>query len=445
MKLRNFVKIFIVSIFCFARLFSQDPIASYSFNGNANDESGNGNNGFVYGASLTTDRFGNSDRAYSFNGVNNYIVTPLGNNTQSLAMSFWFKCKQKLDFPLTSNKFNIIGFSDNNNNVSDAIGAWDFNGNSNNVRLNGLTYTNAIPGHAFVGCNSVNVIISYIDTTWNHIVYMRSKDSISLYFNGVLQGSISYNGNYQIDNSLIIGKLWKIWDGNYFNGSIDDIRIYNRTLSGTEISALFYEDGKIDQSEIALNSKNINMGTVKIGKTKDAVITITNTGSANLIISLVASDNASFVVKTLTFNILPGETAKDTICFVPSFAGNSFGKIFLVSNALSSPDTISVTANGSLTNVKDLVEIPKEYTLSQNYPNPFNPTTTISYSIPKTGLVTVAIYDIQGQLVQTLSNSIQSAGKHSVQWNATESSSGVYICRVVFGNTALINKLTLIK
>jgi hypothetical protein len=208
-------------------------VAYYPFNGNANDESGNGNNGTNYGATLTTDRFGNANSAYSFNGINNYIVTPLGNNMQSLTISLWFKCKQKLNFPLSSNKFNIIGFSDDDNNVSDAIGAWDFVGNANNVKLNGVTYNGM--------CNWVNVMLSTLDTTWYHIVYMRNKNSISLYLNGILQGSISYTGNYQINTDLIIGKLWKIWDGNYFNGSIDDIRIYNRVLSETEVLALYNE------------------------------------------------------------------------------------------------------------------------------------------------------------------------------------------------------------
>src|SRR3990167_4957400 len=70
-------------------------VAYYPFNGNANDESGNGNNGTVNGATLTTDRFGNTNKAYSFDGVNDYI--DIGNNTNlkryntSFTVSSWIK------------------------------------------------------------------------------------------------------------------------------------------------------------------------------------------------------------------------------------------------------------------------------------------------------------------------------------------------------------------
>jgi hypothetical protein len=68
-------------------------VAYYPFNGNANDESGNGNHGMVYGATLTVDRFGNANSAYSFDGMNDYIVTNysgiLGKNPGTI--SLWLK------------------------------------------------------------------------------------------------------------------------------------------------------------------------------------------------------------------------------------------------------------------------------------------------------------------------------------------------------------------
>ena len=66
----------------------------YPFNGNATDESGNGNNGTVYGATLTTDRFGNANKAYNFNGVNNYIEMPNSpslNITDQIIISCWIQ------------------------------------------------------------------------------------------------------------------------------------------------------------------------------------------------------------------------------------------------------------------------------------------------------------------------------------------------------------------
>jgi len=78
---------------------------------------------------------------------------------------------------------------------------------------------------------------------------------------------------------------------------------------------------------------------------------------------------------------------------------------------------------------------PKYFELHQNYPNPFNPATTISYILPEISSVEVSIFDIQGRTVKSFAFSAQSAGSHSVVWNATNShgsmmSSGVYIYRV---------------
>jgi len=71
-------------------------VAYYPFNGNANDASGNGNNGIVNGATLTADRFGNPNSAYSFNGASDYIRVPNSNSlqlTNDFTLSAWINCK----------------------------------------------------------------------------------------------------------------------------------------------------------------------------------------------------------------------------------------------------------------------------------------------------------------------------------------------------------------
>ena len=74
--------------------------------------------------------------------------------------------------------------------------------------------------------------------------------------------------------------------------------------------------------------------------------------------------------------------------------------------------------------------IPKEYALHQNYPNPFNPSTTISYDLPKEGLVKIRIYDLAGREVKTLVNELKSAGRYSVSFNGGNLASGVYFYRI---------------
>lgn len=75
-------------------------------------------------------------------------------------------------------------------------------------------------------------------------------------------------------------------------------------------------------------------------------------------------------------------------------------------------------------------EMPKEYALNSNYPNPFNPTTQISYQIPKDGFVSLTVYNSLGQKVSQLVNQHQSIGNYSVQFNAVNLPSGVYIYKL---------------
>ncbi len=89
--------------------------------------------------------------------------------------------------------------------------------------------------------------------------------------------------------------------------------------------------------------------------------------------------------------------------------------------------------------------IPSDYKLEQNYPNPFNPSTTISYSLPRASNVKLTIYNLLGQEVTTLVNSFNQAGKHSVQFNAANLASGVYIYSIKADNFSATKKLVLLK
>jgi 1,4-alpha-glucan branching enzyme len=89
--------------------------------------------------------------------------------------------------------------------------------------------------------------------------------------------------------------------------------------------------------------------------------------------------------------------------------------------------------------------MPKNYALDQNYPNPFNPSTTINYALPKSEKVTITVFNMIGQKVATLINKKQEAGFHSVNFEASNLASGMYIYRIKAGSFSQIKKLTLIK
>jgi hypothetical protein len=88
---------------------------------------------------------------------------------------------------------------------------------------------------------------------------------------------------------------------------------------------------------------------------------------------------------------------------------------------------------------------PNKFALSQNYPNPFNPSTQISYVLAATGSTTLKIYNIIGQEVATLVNSVETAGSHEVKFDASRLSSGVYFYTLRSGNSIATMKMLLMK
>ncbi len=95
------------------------------------------------------------------------------------------------------------------------------------------------------------------------------------------------------------------------------------------------------------------------------------------------------------------------------------------------------------------IGIPTKFDLSQNYPNPFNPSTKINYDIPLDGKVNVTVFDMSGKEVNTLVNDVKTAGYYTINFNATNLSSGIYFYKISVDangqNFVSTKKMTLIK
>jgi len=104
-------------------------------------------------------------------------------------------------------------------------------------------------------------------------------------------------------------------------------------------------------------------------------------------------------------------------------------------------------AYGSLSAADDGTNVPKEFALHPAYPNPFNPSTTITFDVPLESryVVSLQLYDIKGQLVETLINEVLPAGNHSIQWNPQNLASGLYIVQLKAGQKTFNQKTTFIK
>ncbi|MEF3693780.1 MAG: T9SS type A sorting domain-containing protein [Candidatus Cloacimonadota bacterium] len=98
----------------------------------------------------------------------------------------------------------------------------------------------------------------------------------------------------------------------------------------------------------------------------------------------------------------------------------------------------------------DQALIPPAAQISANYPNPFNPSTTIEFSIPQTGQVNLCIYNIRGQRVKNLQNSVMERGYHRVVWDGRDTNncnvaSGIYFIKLESGGKTSIRKAMLLK
>lgn len=88
---------------------------------------------------------------------------------------------------------------------------------------------------------------------------------------------------------------------------------------------------------------------------------------------------------------------------------------------------------------------PAKFELAQNYPNPFNPTTAISFTIPQSGNIKLAVYNLLGQEVAVLANEFREAGTYNVEFNATNLNSGVYLYKLETNGLTFTKKMTLLK
>lgn len=100
---------------------------------------------------------------------------------------------------------------------------------------------------------------------------------------------------------------------------------------------------------------------------------------------------------------------------------------------------------GLVSGINQLAQTPSEFRLDQNYPNPFNPSTTISFTIPSDGLVTLKVYNSLGEEVSTIEQNYLVKGTYNLNFNASGLPSGIYFYRINAGNYSAVKKMVLLR
>ena len=227
-------------------------VGYWPFNGNANDESGNGNNGVVNGATLTSDRFGNVGKALSFDGMSNYVEVPHSstfNFTNKITISLWIKpntifapgvesyvLNKQSNYGASQVGFHIYYWY--NSSLGSMITFRCRNGNNSN--WGGCSYNSLSP----------------FTNTWKNFILAYDSVSMRIYIDGQFFTSSSPENLGYNNASILIGKFIS---GGYFKGDIDDIAIYNRALNSQEITQLYRST--VTPSNPEDTTSNVGIGT----------------------------------------------------------------------------------------------------------------------------------------------------------------------------------------
>jgi hypothetical protein len=181
------------------------------FSGNAQDSSGKNLHGTVYGAVAIPDRKGAANSAYSFDGISQYVEGPklIAQKNNQFSISLWIKITSasQIGYPVYCNDCGIY---------------------QGNAKV-GMTIRVPQTGTAFAPM-STNV--------WTHVVGTFDGQTINVYVNGVLAATKSYPGN--IVNPQFPFRIGRFADS-YWSGAVDDIRLYSRVISQSDITKLYNE------------------------------------------------------------------------------------------------------------------------------------------------------------------------------------------------------------
>ena len=237
--MKKIITYFLLCFLSIGSLIAQVPsyvptnglVGWWPFNGNANDESGNKLNGSVYGATPATNRVTNDSSCYSFDGEDDYISLGDWLTDSAFTISMW------VNPDLQNGWATII----DNNHISTSN--WVFH-TTENWQTNGYMFM-------------TSSLIELDSNKWSHLILSYSTGEVKVYVKGQLKSQSQGILNFDLPVSLFLGKRGRDNDGfggsRYWKGKLDDLGIWNRALTESEITNLY-------QSIVGIHTENIGLG-----------------------------------------------------------------------------------------------------------------------------------------------------------------------------------------
>jgi len=313
--------------------------------------------------------------------------------------------------------------------------------------------------------------------TWNGSVGDLTNGLIGPY-----QGFFIENSNLSAERVVVFDVDDKV-EGDAFRGKTAAPFAVRFDLKGEELGSTawlnFSEDGSLTKRVRgdALKMEPLNGSYVQLGTNKPGLDTLLDinhlpaayTETVEIPMPVLATKSGSYTLQVSEFNLPEGVSLSfNNLAKGESIPMGSDFETTLEVTAdqqpkasaealVSAPEKLQQTASSaaySITIEPDVItsvddgglDVPSQVELRQNFPNPFNPSTTIQYALPAQSRVNLTVYDMLGQRVATLlSGQVQSAGSHSVNFDASNLSSGVYIYRLQTGSQSITRKMILLK
>ena len=200
--------------------------------------------------------------------------------------------------------------------------------------------------------------------------------------------------------------------------------------------------------EVSVSEQSINFGTVNVGDTSHWALVIVNSGNAVLQIASLQFTSSYFSYEG-TITSVPAENyAILPLRFIPTMPNQLYeDTLTLMSNDNDESEIkVFVAGNTNPVSVSSEMNAPLHFSLAQNYPNPFNPMTAISIQLSAVSAVSLKVYDVLGREVATLINNERKvAGNYSVEFDAKDLPSGIYLYTLTAGSYMEVKKMFLMK